>query len=44
MPVEQGSLELLQHPVSIELLQAKIPPRDALLTRAVRLFPKGETK
>jgi PPOX class probable F420-dependent enzyme len=27
MPVEQGSLELLQHPASKELLQSKIPAR-----------------
>lgn len=27
MPVKQGGLELLQHPVSAELLQSKIPAR-----------------
>jgi hypothetical protein len=29
MPVEQGSLELLQHPASKELLQSRIPARFA---------------
>jgi hypothetical protein len=27
MPVKQGSLELLQHPASLELLQSRIPAR-----------------
>lgn len=31
MPVEQGSLELLQHPASKELLQSKIPARLAYI-------------
>jgi hypothetical protein len=32
MPVEQGSLELLQHPASKELLQSKIPARLAYVS------------
>jgi PPOX class probable F420-dependent enzyme len=31
MPVEQGSLELLQHPVAQELLRSKIPARLAYI-------------
>jgi hypothetical protein len=27
MPVKQGDLELLQHPIAVELLQSKIPAR-----------------
>lgn len=31
MPVQQGSLELLQHPISKELLESKIPARLAYI-------------
>jgi hypothetical protein len=31
MPVKQGSLELLQHPVAQELLQSNIPARLAYI-------------
>ena len=33
MPVEQGSLSLLQHPVAQELLRSKIPARIAYVAR-----------
>ncbi len=31
MPVKQGDLELLKHPVSVELLQSKVPARLAYI-------------
>lgn len=31
MPVKQGDLELLQHPVSVELLQSRVPARLAYI-------------
>lgn len=47
MPVQQGSLDLLEHPIARELLQSTIPfPHDLLisaLTKHRESFPFGFT-